>query len=349
MNWQSAMPRVLQRFAHFLGDDKYNKFVDDLASKRIAQRAPEEIARDSQLEKVIKAESPEKAAKIAGKVTEPSEQAQRIAKTDTPEKAAKISGFDAEKEPAVQSAQARYAKSKAAMDRLKNPSLAEKGLQKVAEHAANELEPSSLVERAAKSPEYTDKLLEVIDKHPQADTLRNHLGQRIFRNASDNAMVQGAFGSTDGTFDVSKFEKEYNSVRPSLERILPADNLTAMDGFNKALDKYALSKGIGGGAGMTGRFLAIRQLFGALSMARGVVTASPGTFAAGAAISFGPRVWMELVTHPNLARGFAATLAKGGAAGAIIGATREAKENEHPARQGSDGKPPQWELRGGQR
>jgi hypothetical protein len=57
----------------------------------------------------------------------------------------------------------------------------------------------------------------------------------------------------------------------------------------------------------------------------------------------------ELVTHPNLARGFAATLAKGGATGAIIGATREAKENEHPARQGSDGKPPRWELRGGQR
>jgi hypothetical protein len=246
----------------------------------------------------------------------------------------------------VQSAQARYAKSKAALDRLRNPLVAEKGVQNVAEHAANELEPSSLVERAAKSPEYADKLLQVIDKHPQAQSLRSQLGQRIFRNASDNAMVRGAFGSTDGTFDVSKFEQEYNAVRPSLAKVLPPDNLAAMDEFNKALDKYALSKGIGGGAGMTGRFLAIRQLFGAMSMARGLVTASPGTFAAGAAISFGPRVWMELVTHPNLARSFAATLAKGGAAGAISGATWQGKENKRPALQGPDGKPPRWELRG---
>jgi hypothetical protein len=69
----------------------------------------------------------------------------------------------------------------------------------------------------------------------------------------------------------------------------------------------------------------------------------------GAAISFGPRVWMELVTHPNLARGFAATLARGGAAGAISGATLEGKENKPSSRQGADGKPPRWELRGGQR
>src|SRR5579872_5402154 len=129
---------------------------------------------------------------------------------------------------------------------MQSPSATEAGPQKVAEQIAGDLEPSKIIERAASSPEYTEKLLSVLDKHPDAVTLRRNLGQRIFRNASDNAMVRGAFGSTDGIFDVEKFQKAYTDARPSLAKILPYDNLVAMDRFNGALNKYALSKGVGG-------------------------------------------------------------------------------------------------------
>jgi len=112
-------------------------------------------------------------------------------------------------------------------------------------------------------------------------------------------------------------------VRPSLERILPADNLRAMDEFNQALNQYALSKGIGAGAGMGGRFLAIRQLFGAVGMVTGVAHGNPAAFLTGAAFTFGPRAWMELATRPEAIR--AATRAlKLGAASTQLRPSRQA-------------------------
>lgn len=258
-----------------LGDEKYTKFVKDLDTKRLSQRTPDEINLDNQLTKIAKADSPEKAAKLAG--------------------------YDASTDAGVKAADQKAATAVGVRERMQSPSVTEQGPQKVAGQVANDLEPSKMVERAAASPEYTDKLLQVLDKHPNATYLRQTLGKRIFRNASDGAMVRGAFGSTDGVFDVSKFQTSYTDARPSLAKILPPENLSAMDKFNDALNKYALSKGVGGGAGMGGRFMAMRQIFGVLSMARGVLAASPASFATGAAASFGPRIWMEIATRPALA------------------------------------------------
>lgn len=285
-----------------LGDEKYNKFVQQLDAKRIAQRTPDQIVFDNQLEKILKADSPEKAAKTAG--------------------------FDASQDADVQAAQRRADTAQLAVQRVQSQGIGERGVQKIAEQAAHELEPSSLIDRASKSPEYTDKLLSVLDKHPSAAHLRDQLGQQIFRNASDNAMVRGAFGSNDGVFDVAKFQEEYGKVRPSLERILPADNLKAMDGFNKALEKYALSKGIGGGPGMSGRFLVIRQMFGALGLARGIATANPSAAMAGAAVIWGPRLWMEMATRPALAARAASVLTKATAVAETVGHA-QAKDNDH--------------------
>lgn len=339
-----------------LGDEKYQKFVDQLDRRRITQRTPEEMALDDQLEKIAGAESPEKAAKISGKTVEPSDQATRISKADTPEKAAKIAGVNPDEAPAVRQAQWRVSGAKAAADRLNNPTKAEGGIQKVAESASNELEPSKLVDRAASSPEYTDKLLQVLDTHPKALELRAQLGQRIFRNASDNAMVRGAFGSSDGVLDVEKFQTEFEKARPSLEKILPADNLKAMGDFNQSLNKYAMSKGLGGGAGMMGRFLMMRQLFGALGIVKGLATASPMTAAAGASILWGPKLWMELATRPELARSASQALKLAVGTTAVEGsqsaktppaslwAGREAKQL---TLQGPDGEKQKWVLKDG--
>jgi hypothetical protein len=289
-----------------LGEEKYTKFVKDLDSKRMAQRSPQEMALDDQLQKIAKAETSEKAAKVAG--------------------------VDVTKNSAVVAAERRATGARSASQRMETPSVTEKGTQKVADTAANELEPSKLVERAGNSQEYTDKLLEVIDKHPQATQLRAQLGQRIFRNASDNAMVQGAFGSTDGIFDVGKFQSEFSKVRPSLERILPEENLKAMDDFTQSLNDYALSKGIGGGAGMMGRMFAIRQLFGLVTMAKGALAASPLTFAGGAAISYGPKLWMELATRPGLARAASAIIKKSVGTAAIAGGITGDQERDRDLR-----------------
>lgn len=274
-----------------LGDDKYDNFVAELDAKRLAQRAPSEINLDNQLTK--------------------------IAKADTPEKAAKLAGYDASTDASVQAADRRASTAANARDRMRTPSIAQKGTQQVAERVAGDLEPSKIVEHAATSPEYTDKILSVLDKHPDAGNLRQALGQRIFRNASDNSMVQGAFGSSDGVFDVSKFQSEYAKTRPSLEKILPKDNLTAMDDFNQSLNRYALSKGIGGGGGMGGRFLAIRQIMGLFGMVKGLASLSPATFTTGATIAFGPRIWMELATRPALTRGVSVAIKKSLATGAL--------------------------------
>lgn len=306
-----------------LGDDKYAQFVDDLDKKRLAQRAPDEINLDNQLTKIAKADSPEKAAKLAGVTVEPSDQAVRLSKAGSPEQAAKIAGYDAGTDPEVQTAERQAANAKGVSDRLRTPTAAERGPQRVAESLASDLEPSKIVSKAAGSPEYTDHLLSVLDKHPDAVKLRQTLGQRIFRDASDGAMVRGAFGSTDGIFDVEKFQKAYADARPSLAKILPYDDLAGMDEFNTALNKYALSKGIGGGAGMSGRFMAMRQIFGVLSMARGVLAASPSSFALGAAASFGPRVWMEIATRPALARAVTKVLSEGAGGARKLGAAGE--------------------------
>lgn len=294
-----------------LGDEKYNKFVDDLDAKRLKQRAPDEINLDNQLTKIAKADSPEKAAKIAG--------------------------YDASTDTGVQAAERKAATASGIRDRMQSPNATESGPQRVAEQVANELEPSKIVERAASSPEYTEKLLSVLDKHPNATNLRESLGKRIFRNASDGAMARGAFGSTDGIFDVEKFQKSYAESRPSLAKVLPPENLAAMDKFNEALNKYALSKGIGGSAGMSGRFMAMRQIFGVLGMARGVVSASPTTVAVGAAASFGPRLWMETTTRPQFTNAVTKALSAGAGAGraaVAAGMINKAGEDSRDSKQG---------------
>jgi hypothetical protein len=302
-----------------LGDDKYVTFLKDLDGKRLAQRTPDNIILDNQLTKIAKAETPEKAAKLAG--------------------------YDAGSDSGVQAAEQKARAVAGVRGRMQSPRATEQGPQRVAGQLASELEPSKIVERAAGSPEYTDKLLNVLDKHPEAKALREALGQRIFRNASDGAMVRGAFGSSDGVFDVEKFQSEYAKSRPSLARILPDANLAAMDKFNDALNRYALSKGVGGSAGMSGRFMAMRQIFGVLSMARGALSGSPTTFALGAAASFGPRAWMEIATRPQLANAMTKVLSSGnkalqatGAVGEINKAGEDAARNPSSENSSSSGR-----------
>ncbi len=79
-------------------------------------------------------------------------------------------------------------------------------------------------------------------------------------------------------------------------------------------------------------------------MAKGVATASPGTALAGAGIVWGPRLWMELATRPELARNAASVLLKAAGAAGVVGATELPKESgpagEKPLKTGTgqDGK-----------
>jgi hypothetical protein len=193
-----------------LGDDGYQKFLGELEKKRLAARDPEEVRFEANLQRIVKADMPEKAAKlgtdrdVVNKLTQ-SNPGVSPRPTDTATGARAVSW-----------AERRLAGARSASERLNSPTLPEKGVQKVARGVAEEIAPSKIIESAAKSPEYTDKLLEVVDRSPNPQQVREQLGQRIFRNATDDAMVNGAFGSNDGVFDVGKFAASYRAARPSL-------------------------------------------------------------------------------------------------------------------------------------
>jgi hypothetical protein len=271
-----------------LGDEGYQKFHDDLESKRLAAREPDEVRFEDYLQKVIRADTPEKAAKHAG------DQANFG-------KLSQVNPDLATEDKGVQATEQRANAAKTAVEKLK-PTVDTKGVQTVTNSIANELAPSKIIDSAAKSPEYAAKLLEVIDRAPNKDELRAQLGERIFRNVSDSAMATGAFGSADGVFDTGHFRTEYQAARPSLERILPAENLSAMDDFTDALQKYSLSRGIGGSGGMGGRFLMMRQIFAIPAIIHGIATLNPMSAAAGVAVLKGPKLWMKLATTPSITR-----------------------------------------------
>lgn len=306
-----------------LGDTDYQRFLGDLEKKRLAARDPDEVRFDGYLQRVVKADSPEKAARLG---------------TDQ-DNLAKLSqkNPDVVQRPidttagakTVSQAEQKLASAKSASDKLRTPNLPEKGVQKVAKSVSEDITPSGIIERAAKEPEYTDKLLQVIDKAPNPQQLRKQLGQRIFRNATDNAMVNGAFGSNNGVFDVGKFDAAYREARPSLSKILPAANVKAMDGFADALKQYTLSNGVGAQGGMSSRMLVMRQIMGISSLLRGVFTLNPALVATGVAVEAGPRLWMELATHPGLTRAVSESLRAGSEA---IGAGSISEQTRQPHR-----------------
>jgi hypothetical protein len=337
-----------------LGDEGYTKFHDQLEQKRLAARDPDEVRFEDYLQKVIKSDTPEKAAKHTG------DQANFG-------KLSQVNPDLAKQGQGIQAAAQRASAARTAVEKLK-PTVDTKGVQTVTNSVANELQPSKIVDEAAKSPEYTDKLLQMVDRAPNKGDLRSQLGQSVFRNVLDKSMVNGAFGSNESIFDTAKFRSEYQAARPSLERILPEENLFAMDDFSGALRKYSLSRGIGSQAGGN-RFFTIRQIMAVSALLRSAYTANPLTALGGVALLKGPKVWMQFATNPSLARAAAealrsslpeaSTLGKAAIGGAASAVGRQAVQippaNLWDGKQGkvltlrnpSNQKEEQWILRNG--
>jgi hypothetical protein len=321
-----------------LGDEGYQKFHDDLEQKRLAARDPDEVRFEDYLQKVVKAETPEKAAKLSANEQQFGRLAQgRPELTPTPAPTAPAPDL-LTNNPTVKGAERKVAGAKQALDKLK-PTVDTKGVQTVTSGIANELQPSTIVDRAGSQPEYTDKLLQVIDRAPNGQELRNQLGQRIYRNAMDKSMVNGAFGAKEAIADTGKMQSEYQAVRPSLERILPKENIAAMDELHQALGKYSLSGGIGSSGGMGSRIMQMRQLFAIPMMIHGILTGNPATAGMGAAVLGGPKLWMQFATHPGFTRAVSASLKAAVPSGAglagVAAASTASKEGQDLLRRDS--------------
>jgi hypothetical protein len=315
-----------------LGDASYQKFVDSLEEKRLAARDPDEVRFDGYLQRVAKAESPEKASKFGADQGNLS----RLAQSNPEVNPRPIDTGAGDR--AVAQAESRLAGAKSASEKVNSPSMGEKGVQKVAKSVSEDLTPSGIIERAAKEPEYTSKLLDVIDKAPNPQQVRQQLGERIFRNATDNAMVDGAFGSNEGIFDVGKFQSDYQASRASLAKILPQANVQAMDEFAQSLKQYSLSNGVGQAGGISSRMLLMRQIMAVPVTIGAALMGHPVIAAAGIGVLNGPKIWMELATHPEAMNVVSAALNSVGKtmdAGIIATSASKKGQESQPSTQGT--------------